>query len=111
MFLLVIQNLSLYNETPFEYNGRKVMILENLDTIKLLGKYGFLTYLTPGHHPSCICYRKDNYLFTGDSYIPYVKVVTNLPMGNKKLASDSLNRIKCLVEKDGLIVMPRHHVM
>lgn len=39
---------------------------------------------TPGHCPSCLTYYTDNYIFTGDSYIPNVKVVTKLPYGDKK---------------------------
>ena len=37
-------------------------------------------------------------LFTGDAYISGVKVVTNLPKGNKKLAQDSIERILGLAE-------------
>ncbi|MCB6651666.1 MBL fold metallo-hydrolase, partial [Bacteroides salyersiae] len=48
-----------------------------------------------------------NYLFTGDSYIPNVKLVTNLPRSNKEKAKKSLERILGLI-KDDTIVCPGH---
>lgn len=64
---------------------------------------------TPGHEPSCITYRLGNLLLTGDSYIPGVKVATNLPRSNKQQAADSLSRLQEL-ESSGLTIMPGHWV-
>ena len=50
-------------------------------------------YETPGHCPSCLTYVLDNWIFTGDAYIPGVKVVTKLPHGDKILAKQSAERI------------------
>ena len=63
---------------------------------------------TPGHNPSCLTFQIGDYLFTGDSYIPDVKVVTNLPGGNKKQAQESLSMILKLVE--GKNICPGHLV-
>ena len=48
------------------------------------------------------------YLFTGDSYISGIKVVTNLPGGNKELAAQSLEKILELAK--GKILCPGHVV-
>ncbi len=63
-----------------------------LDDIKVKG----LT--TPGHCPSCVIYCIGDYIFTGDSYLPGVKVVTKLPKGNKKQAFESIEKILHLAE-------------
>lgn len=64
---------------------------------------------TPGHEPSCVTYRIGDMLFTGDAYIPGVKVVTNFPRSNKQLATESLVRLQEM-ERSGLKVMPGHWI-
>lgn len=90
-------NLSLYMEMPFEYTG-EVTILDDGDIVPLFEGINLTTIATPGHNPSCLCFEVVNYLFTGDSYIPGVKVVTNLPGGNKKQAQESLEKILRLAQ-------------
>ena len=80
-------------------------------------------YATPGHDPSCLCYVVGGYLFTGDAYIPGVKVVTNFPKSNKQQAAESLERILTLAEGLGstgldnltnrkpLTIMPGHTII
>lgn len=85
-------NLSMYLEMPMEYTG-EVSILNDGDMVKLFEGINLTAIATPGHNPSCLCFIVDDYLFTGDSYIPGVKVVTNLPGGNKELAQESVNKI------------------
>ena len=87
-------NLSYYVEkaSEIEYTG-EVTLLHDGDSIELFKGIHLEVIATPGHHPSCLSYLVGNYLFTGDSYIPGVKVVTNLPKGNKKQAEESLARI------------------
>ena len=53
---------------------------------------------TPGHCPSCLTFYTKNYVFTGDSYIPEVPVVTKLPKGNRALAEVSKEKILKLSE-------------
>lgn len=65
-------------------------------------------YETPGHNGSCLTYEVNEFLFTGDSYIPGIKVVTNLPGGNKELAAQSLKRILELAY--GKVLCPGHVV-
>lgn len=61
---------------------------------------------TPGHDISCMTYLIDDKLFTGDSFIPGVKVVTTFPNSNKKDAEKSLNRISLLM--NGICLYPGH---
>lgn len=64
---------------------------------------------TPGHMPSCITYKYGELLFTGDSYIPGVKVITHFPRSNKEQAAVSLERLQEL-ERSGLKIMPGHWI-
>lgn len=89
-------NLSYYHETPFCYNGNTVTILNDGDKIHLSDSSILNVIETPGHCPSCLTYYFDRFIFTGDSYIPGLKVVTNLPRSNKKDAAFSLKRIKAI---------------
>lgn len=85
-------NLSYYVEMPIEYTG-EVHIIHDSDQVILFDGIKLAIIATPGHNPSCLSFMVDNYLFTGDSFIPGVKVVTNLPGGNKQQAQSSVSRI------------------
>lgn len=63
---------------------------------------------TPGHDPSCISYIVGNNLFTGDSYIPGLKVVTNFPKSNKEQAAMSLACLQELEKKYGYTICAGH---
>ena len=101
-------NLSMYLEIPMEYTG-EVTILHNGDNIPLFDSIDLTAIATPGHNPSCLCFEVGDYLFTGDSYIPGVKVVTNLPGGNKKQAQESLAKILDISRY--LTICPGHNTM
>ena len=49
---------------------------------------------TPGHDTSCLSYIIGDNLFTGDSYIPGIKVVAIWPKSDKKLAKESGERLR-----------------
>lgn len=99
-------NLSMYLDMPMEYMG-EITILHDGDVVPLFNGIYLTAIATPGHNPSCVCFEVENYLFTGDSYIPGVKVVTNLPGGNKKQAQESLEKILRLAE--GRKLCPGHN--
>ena len=101
-------NLSYYVEMPFEYDG-PVVVLHNGDQIQLFDGISFTAFATPGHNSSCMSFLVENYLFTGDSYIPNVKVVTNLPGGNKKQAQESVAKLLELAQ--GKILCPGHEAI
>lgn len=98
-------NLSKYVETPITYSG-EVFPIKDGDSVALFGETVLNVVATPGHNPSCLSFLVENYLFTGDSFIPGVKVVTNLPGGNKKVAQESVAKIKELSR--GRIICPGH---
>lgn len=77
------------------------------DTIDMFGET-VTVYETVGHDPSCLCYRIGNRIFTGDAYIPGVKVFTGFPYSNRQQAQQSVERILQLSEN--CLVMPGHTV-
>lgn len=101
-------NLSMYLEMPMEYRGG-VSILHDGDIVNLFDGISLTAIATPGHNPSCLCFMVGDYLFTGDSYIPGIKVVTNLPGGNKKMAQESVKKILKLAE--GKTLCPGHQAI
>lgn len=64
---------------------------------------------TPGHEPSCITYKIDNYLFTGDSYIPGMKTITNFPRSKKNL-SEANEKIMIGLEIMGMVICSGHRL-
>lgn len=100
-------NMSLYHETPLTVEGLQICICEGGDDVDLFEDVIARVYETPGHHPSCLTFMVEDNLFTGDAYIPGIKVVTNLPKGDKKQAQVTVERIKTLAE--GKIIRPGHY--
>lgn len=101
-------NLSCYHS---EYPDISIDRPENVCIIKegvrleILGVTGRV-YETPGHDPSCLTYIIENNAFTGDAYIPGIKVFTGFPHSKKAQAAASVERILRLVQ--GCIIMPGH---
>lgn len=60
-----------------------------------------------GHEPSCVAFRVGNDLYTGDAYIPGVKVITTFPRSKKQQAEESLARLQEL-ERSGLYIWSGH---
>lgn len=50
-------------------------------------------YATPGHDKSCLCYTVSGCFFSGDSYIPGLKVIASFPNSNRVDAEISQQRI------------------
>lgn len=101
-------NLTFYHGKPLCFVGGNLKIIKEGDTVELFKGETIEFIETPGHHPSCICYKVSNYLFTGDSYIPGFPVVTKLKGGNRKQSLESEKRIKTLIEKNTIILCPGH---
>ena len=66
-------------------------------------------YETPGHDPSCLTYIFEDKAFTGDAFIPGVKVFTGFRRSNRKQAQESVERI--LELSSGRQIMPGHTVL
>ncbi|MBS4058291.1 MAG: MBL fold metallo-hydrolase [Bacteroidales bacterium] len=91
------QNLSFYHESPIKYIGSEPFLFEDGSSIKLFDDIIAKAYTTPGHNPGCMTFLIGDYLFTGDSYIPHLDVVTKLPLGNKTQSLESLKKISALL--------------
>lgn len=83
-------------------------VLKEGDSLDVFGK-PVQVYETPGHAPSCLTYIMDQMAFTGDSYIPGVKVFTGFPHANKKQAETSFKRIMELTAAHH--IMPGHTII
>lgn len=86
-------NFSKYHDDPILFTGKNLCILNNNDNIELFPGE-FLTVMeTPGHDRSCLTYYTKNKIFTGDAYIPGLKVITTFPRGDKQSAAWSVQLI------------------
>lgn len=100
------KNFSRYHERSIIYEYTEVKTLREGDEVELYPDVNMHIYATPGHCPSCLTYVIKSWIFTGDSFIPGVKVVTKLPKGNRSLAAESVVKIKSL--SVGKIICPGH---
>ena len=85
-----------------------VSMLKEGESLEVLGM-PVKVYETPGHTPSCLTYIIGQMAFTGDAYIPGMKVFTGFPHANKKQAETSLKRIMELTIT--LHIMPGHTIL
>lgn len=100
-------NFSKYHADSIILDSPLVKIVSDGDVITLPWKSPLCVYETPGHDKSCISFKVDNYLFTGDSYIPGVKVVATFPNSDKKSAAESTDFILGKITSD-TIICPGH---
>lgn len=100
-------NLSFYREDPVVFKGSQVQILHESDRIELFDNCFLETLETPGHNWGCLTYTVENFLFTGDSYIPNIDVVTKLKGGNREASKLSLKKI-FEVHNNDTIICPGH---
>ena len=103
-------NLSYYHEDLINFRGSNVKILHETNRIELFENCFLETLETPGHNWGCLTYKVDNYLFTGDSYIPNVKVVTKLKGGDRGENKKSLQKIMDNISEN-TIICPGHEGM
>ena len=103
-------NLSYYHDDPINFLGSNVQILHETDKIELFKNCFLETLETPGHNWSCLTYKVEKYLFTGDSYIPNVEVVTKLKGGDREASKRSLQKIMDNIFNE-TIVCPGHGEM
>lgn len=89
-------NFSKYHGDPIDLTDYKKNIELVVDKELISSLPGVRAYYTPGHSQSCITWVVEDFVFSGDSYIPGVKTVTNLPGCDKYLALQSERLIKLL---------------
>lgn len=103
------KNFSKYHEASFTYEGNDVVVLKDNEKVELYPELFITAIETPGHCPSCLTYVLNDWVFTGDSYIPNVKVVTKLPNGDRLQAKQSIDKI--LQMSPGKVICPGHGEM
>ena len=87
-------NFSRYHEEPFILDRPgNVRLVDDGETVTLMDGIDAQAIATPGHSPCCITWIVRDAVFTGDSYIPGIKTVTNFPHSDKMLARQSEERI------------------
>lgn len=92
------KNLSKYYGQSYVFKGKALEVLSDGNSMELFENSILTAYETPGHCPSSLVYVINDFIFTGDSFIPGMNVITNLPKGNKKEAKLSEEKIKLLAE-------------
>ncbi len=102
-------NMSRYHGIPLSIVSKNILKCGEGDAVPLFDAINALVYYTPGHNPSCLTFEVENYLFTGDAYIPGIKVVTTLPKGDKSLAKQSVQRILDISE--GKVICSGHELV
>ncbi|MEE3485529.1 MAG: MBL fold metallo-hydrolase [Bacteroidales bacterium] len=105
----VRKNMSLYHDTPVSVEGKYICLCDDKSEIPLFDGISAKVFSTPGHHSSCLSFMVGDYFFTGDAYIPGIKVVTNMPGGNKAQAQESVALIQELSK--GKQICPGHIVV
>ena len=88
----------------------RVVLIDDGDKIEIAKDMWAEVIATPGHAESCLSYKIGKYLFTGDSYIPGIKVYTSFPRSDKAAAEQSVNRLLQLQKECCLDIMPGHVV-
>lgn len=80
-------NLSRYHSAPMVFESDNVIVVHEGEKMSLYPDEPLMQfYETPGHNPGCLTMVMGDMVFTGDAYIPGVKVNTQLPHADKKLA-------------------------
>lgn len=97
MLLNAKKNMSYYHGTPFVFKTPdRIRLADNGQEIDIGNGLLAKAVYTPGHNPSCVTWVIGDMVFSGDSLIPGVKTVTNLPGGNKLQAFESERIIRKL---------------
>lgn len=99
-------NFSRYHDDPIMLSGNHIRVVCEGDKVEISTGKRLEVFETPGHDKSCLTYKIGNSIFSGDSYIPGVKVIASFPNSNKKDAEASREYIKRLAE--GMNLYPGH---
>jgi len=100
-------NFSRYYGDPFLLDKPgNVRIVHDGEAVELFDGVSAHAVFTPGHSPGCVTWIAGDAIFTGDSFIPGVKTVANVPHSNKQLAEQSEAEIRRMAQ--GLNIYPGH---
>lgn len=100
-------NFSKYVRPVVSYQGSNLLTSKEIKDFELYPDISIKAIPTPGHSEDSVTYKLDNYLFTGDAYIPGVPVVTKLRGGDRGLAKQSTEIIHSLIDEK-TILCPGH---
>jgi hydroxyacylglutathione hydrolase len=100
-------NLSFYQGTPITYEGTNVVTVRESDSMDLFEDTALEIIETPGHNEGSLTFKIGHAIFTGDSLIPKIPVVTKLKTGNKLEARQSISKIRNKAVPHG-IIYPGH---
>lgn len=101
-------NFSRYHEEPFIFDfPHNVSLVDDGQMLDLSDVLKAKAVYTPGHGPDCVTWVIGDAVFSGDSLIPGVKTVTNLPLSDKALAAQSESLIRDLAVNR--TIYPGHH--
>lgn len=92
-------NFSRYHDDPIEIDSPAIRAVDERDSIIVFNNYKVKVIPTPGHDKSCLTYRIGDALFTGDSYIPGIKVIASFPNSNRNEAKMWYDRLKDMAGK------------
>lgn len=89
-------NFSRYHADSLLFKGNHLQLLKEGDSVSLFKDIELKVLATPGHDWSCLSFYTNDSIFTGDSYIPGIKVITSFPHSDKEQAAASLHKILSL---------------
>lgn len=88
-------NLSRYNQYSFVFRYvERIRVLGESEIIRICGNMVMEALSTPGHDKGCLTYRIGENVFSGDSFIPGLKVVASFPNSDKLDARTSEQLIR-----------------
>ena len=102
-------NFSRYHEDPIEIESESIKVISGGDVINVFQDTDVKVLETPGHDKSSLTFRIGDYLFTGDSFIPGVKVIASFPNSNREDAQYWYERLKEMSASH--IICPGHGEM
>lgn len=103
------KNLSRYHEMPFQLDSdENIVVVDDGDVIDIGEGLSAKAVFTPGHNASCVTWIIGDLVFSGDSLIPGIKTVTNLPGSDKVAAKESEKLI--LLLSIGKKILPGHDI-
>ena len=101
-------NLTKYTSEPFQLTSDYFVEMKDGDEKELFDGDFLTAYQADGHSIDSMVYKVGHLLFTGDAYIPPLKVVTKLPGADKTMAAESLKKILTLIDLYKLTVKAGH---
>ena len=100
-------NLSRYHGKRINYSGDNVVVVHDGDSCVIFNNEPPMCFFeTPGHNPGCLTMVMEDFVFTGDAYIPGIPTNTQLPHADKELAIKSVERI--IEISAGKRILPGH---